>query len=154
MKLRNFIRSVRGAVLVEAVFVLPILIVLTLGSIQMSAIFFVMNSMSQFARDGARAMAAGADDETGGVLTSCSTLSGTAPDGSVSVEKRVCDMTSIMPGSYLVAANDGVPGGKASAGTEVTVSIQILTNDFIFFDPYDALFGAGFLSVSSPSFIE
>jgi len=53
-----------GVAAVEFVFILPILISLTIGTIQYGLAFFTYNTMHNVARDGARALSVGALTES------------------------------------------------------------------------------------------
>lgn len=69
MALRSVKRAQRGAVLVETVVVLPILLFLTVLSVEVTSAFVDFNTLTKAARNGVRHVAANAILGTTGVVT-------------------------------------------------------------------------------------
>lgn len=155
MRVRSYLSSSSGAVLVEALFVIPVLILLTFGTVQIGAIYYVLNTMAEITREGSRAMSVRRfDDETAGVVTNCADLTNTTASGLASVERYMCDRAQILPGAYRVAASDGATTGVADEGSTVTVWLEIDRSQVIFYDPFSSLLNSNTLSVRAVNVVE
>lgn len=154
-RVRTYLSSSSGAVLVEALFVIPVLVLLTFGTVQIGAIYYVLNTMAEITREGSRAMSVRRfDDETGGVITNCADLTNTTASGLASVENYMCSRAQILPGSYRVAASDGVTTGVADEGSTVTVWLEIDRSQVIFYDPFNSLLDSNTLSIRAINIVE
>ena len=140
----------RGAVMLETVLIVPILVFLTFASIQIAALVFTINSLSHITFEAARAMSVGQlDDETDGYQTNCNSISGLAAGGSSSVEAFMCNKVAILPGTFLVSASDGNAISHGDIGSPITTNLILDTSSILFFDPNDAIANIGFLSASA-----
>lgn len=130
--MRGLLKDQSGAVLVETLISLPILVLFTFVIVQMGYVFFVFSTMVHVSQHVSREIAVGsADDETNGTYTACGSLVGVSADGLESAESMACDMIENIPGNFSVLASDTVAGGAASPGDAIQVSIQIQTSSMI-----------------------
>ena len=97
-------RDERGAVLIEAAFVLPIIIFLLLGSISYGVWFMAAHSVQQAANEGARAVLAGIDDEDREAIVEDVVFDGVLTAGTVDVDKITVD-TSLEGNVYTVSVS-------------------------------------------------
>jgi len=129
---RNFRNDDTGAVLLETLIAVPILVMFTFVIVQLGYVFFVASTMIHVSQHVSREIAVGsADDETNGVYTTCGSLSGVSADGLISAEKLACDMIGSLRGNFSVLASDTVAGGPASPGNNILVSLQIETSSIV-----------------------
>jgi len=121
---QRFCRDESGVVLTETLLVVPVLITLSLIIIYFGAIFHSMSHLERAARIASRELSLGrADDETNGVLTACSLITGVGAAGGVSVEQIACDLAARAPGTLFVMATDGTSGGFGSEGADAVVQL-------------------------------
>lgn len=122
----RFDRDEAGVALVETLLVLPVLTGIFLAIIYFSVTTHTMTLLERSARVAAKDLSVGrADDETNGVLTACSLISGVDAAGNASAEKIACDIVASAPGQHFVSASDGAAGGPGSEGDAATVQISV-----------------------------
>lgn len=123
---RRFCRDNSGVVLVETLLVVPLLLTISLIIIYFSSIFHTMAHLERATRIASRELSVGrADDETNGVLTACSSLTGVAAGGGTSVEQIACDIASQSLGEHFVTASDGTSDGFGSEGADAFVRLVV-----------------------------
>jgi len=148
--MRRFIKDQVGAVLVETLLAMPILVLVTFGIVQLGYVFFVSSTMIHVSQHVSREIAVGsADDETNGSYTACGSLTGVSADGLQSAEQLACNLMDVIPGDFLVFASDTVAGGAALPGDNILVSIQIQTNSIVPIDIIGMAAGSETYSVSA-----
>lgn len=140
----SFRKDSSGAALVEMALLFPILLLLTFGSVQAGLIFYSLSAMESTARVAARAISVGeADDESNGVLTSCTSISGSSANGNKSAEQIACDRLAGLPGDYSVSASDGEAGDFAESGEDISVTVSVNRSDIIVADAFGLLRSSG-----------
>ncbi len=97
--IRRFTADQNGGPAIEFAFIIPILLVLLMGIIQFGYAFYVQSSITNAAREGARALSVKAVSAGGGTATVCtSATAGTA-------EFVACDyLSGLAVGSFSVAS--------------------------------------------------
>ncbi|MWV28431.1 TadE/TadG family type IV pilus assembly protein [Aurantiacibacter rhizosphaerae] len=97
-------RDENGAVLIEAAFVLPIVIILLLGAVSYGMWFMAAHSLQQAANEGARAVLAGIDAEDRAAIVQDVVRDGVLSAGTVEAE-HVSISTTQEGNSYTVAVS-------------------------------------------------
>ena len=80
----GFLRDGQGTALIELAFVLPFLLILVIGIINMGGLFFLQNNMVNVARDSARSLSVGAMTDSEAVTdatTRIGSVTSANPDG-------------------------------------------------------------------------
>ncbi|NRB17802.1 MAG: pilus assembly protein [Rhodobacteraceae bacterium] len=123
---QRFGRDESGVVLVETILVIPVLLTISLIIIYFAAIFHSMAHLERASRIASRELSLGrADDETNGVLTACSAITGIGAGGGVSVEQIACDLAERSIGTHFVMASDGTSDGFGSEGADAFVQLVV-----------------------------
>jgi len=140
----RFRNDTSGAAFIEMSLVFPMLLLLTFGGIQFGLVFYALSAMENTARVTARAIFVGeADDESGGALTMCGSISGSSANGNKSAEQIACDMLASLPGDYSVSASDGATGAFADSGEDISVTVSVNRSAIILADPLGLLQSSG-----------
>ncbi len=128
--IRRFTTDESGGPAIEFAFIIPILLILLTGIIQFGYAFYVQSSITNAAREGARALSVKAVTAGGGTATVCtSATAGTA-------EFVACDYLSGLPvGSFSVAScSPATPPSPPTAlcpdpVSDVTVRVTVPRSD-------------------------
>jgi len=97
-------RNERGAVLIEAAFILPIVIILLFGVVSYGIWFMAAHSVQQAANEGARAVLAGIDEDDRQAIVEDVVNDGVLSAGTVDADK-VTVATSLEGNVYTVAVS-------------------------------------------------
>lgn len=155
MMIRRLAKENNGSVLVEAMMVLPIVILISFSIMQIGLAFFVFSSMNITAQHVSREVAVGdVDDETGGTMKSCAALVGVSANGKKSAERIACDFLSNAPGDFSVSVTDGVVGNPASAGGRILVTIQVQMSTIVPVDVWQMFGGTENFGVAMSHVVE
>lgn len=97
-------RNERGAVLVEAAFILPVVITLLLGAVSYGMWFMAAHSVQQAANEGARAVLAGINEDDREAIVADVVNEGVLASGTVNSEKVSVD-TALNGNFYTVTVS-------------------------------------------------
>lgn len=122
----RLLRRQQGSVMVEVLLGLPILFLVLAFVLHLASAYYINTHMQQASALAARHLAMGQlDNETNGIHTLCSQLTGTAPASLVSAEAAACTALSHLNADFSIQAMDDNGNGLPSAGSDVSVSIHI-----------------------------
>ena len=114
----------RGAVAVEAAFVLPVMILLLMATIEFSLVFFTLSTMQHAARDLTRQMAVNLIDQATAEAAVADYLPGwTAGDVTITVAQT----TPLDPATNQIGMTLSLPAG-AAAPTNLFLQLMGATN--------------------------
>ena len=124
--LRQWHCQQQGSVMVEILLGLPIIFLVLAFVLHLASAYYINTHMLQASSFGTRQLALGIyDNETNGLFTLCSQLSGSAPASVVSVEATTCAALAHLNADFYVQAVDDNSTGLPTAGSDVSVTIQV-----------------------------